>query len=99
MDVVEVMDDVQSSELEHIVRSILQRVALLLNVDDEHFAEWIDKSPVMELIDDSPESIFAVSALLFGDLDLREEILETTEPEDVLKILRLELKKFSSEEE
>ena len=99
LDVVEVMDDVQSSELEQIVRSILQRVALLLNVDDEHFAEWIDKSPVMELIDDSPESIFAVSALLFGDLDLRQEILETTEPEDVLKILRLELKKFSSEEE
>ena len=53
----------------------------------------------MELIDGRPESIFAVSALLFGDLDLRQEILETTDPEDVLKILRLELKKFSSEEE
>ena len=99
LDVVEVMDDVQRSELEQIVRTILQRVALILNVDDDHFAEWIDKSPVMELIDDSPESIFAVSALLFGDLDLRQEILETTDPEDVLNILRLELKKFNSEEE
>jgi len=98
LDVVEVMDDLQRSELEQIVRSILQRVALILNVDDDHFAEWIEKSPVMGLIDDKPESIFSVSALLFGDLDLRQEILETKDPQDVLALLSSELNKFGEEE-
>ena len=99
LDVIEVMDNLQRSELEHIVRSILQRVALILNVDDDHFSEWIEKSPVIKLIDDKPESIFTVSSLLFGDLDLRQEILETSDPEDILVILRLELDKLLSEEE
>jgi len=98
LDVVEVMDDLQRSELEQIVRSILQRVALILNVDDDHFAEWIEKSPVMGLIDKKPESIFSVSALLFGDLDLRQEILETKDPQDVLALLSSELNKFGEEE-
>ena len=52
----------------------------------------------MDLIGDSPESIFAVSALLLGDLDLRQEILESSEPEDILKLLRGDLGKFSEEE-
>ena len=92
------MDTSQQIELREIVRSILQRVALILNVDDDSFSEWIAKSPVMVLIGDSPESIFAVSALLLGDLDLRQEILESSEPEDILKLLRGELGKFSEEE-
>ena len=98
IDVIESMDGSQQSELEDIVRSILQRVAMILNVDDESFAEWIEKSPVMGLIDDKPESIFSVSALLFGDLDLRQEILETNDPQDVLALLNAELNKFSEEE-
>jgi len=98
IDVIESMDGSQQFELEDIVRSILQRVAMILNVDDESFAEWIEKSPVMGLIDDKPESIFSVSALLFGDLDLRQEILETNDPQDVLTLLNAELNKFSEEE-
>jgi|TARA_B100001758_G_C18323850_1_gene564749 Lon protease-like protein len=98
IDVIEGMDTSQQFELEVIVRNILQRVAMILNVDDESFAEWIEKSPVMGLIDDKPESIFSVSALLFGDLDLRQEILETKDPQDVLALLSSELNKFGEEE-
>ena len=98
IDVIEGMDTSQQFELEVIVRNILQRVAMILNVDDESFTEWIEKSPVMGLIDDKPESIFSVSALLFGDLDLRQEILETKDPQDVLALLSSELNKFGEEE-
>ena len=98
IDGIEAMDTSQQIELREIVRSILQRVALILNVDDDSFSEWIATSQVMDLIGDSPESIFAVSALLLGDLDLRQEILESSEPEDILKLLRGELGKFSEEE-
>ena len=94
----ETMSQNQQEELESIVRSILHRVGLILRVDDDAFSSWISTSPIMELIDDSPDSIFAVSAMLLGDLDLRQQILEANSTEEVLVLLNDELSKFSEEE-
>ena len=66
IDSLETMSQIQQDELESIVRSILHRVGLILRVDDDAFSSWIATSPIMELIDDSPDSIFAVSAMLLG---------------------------------
>ena len=92
------MDESQQWELEEIVRMILRRVGLILKVDDETFTNWIQTSPIMDLIDNKPDSIFAVSSMLLGDLDLRQEILEAQTVEDVLLLLHGELDKFSEEE-
>ena len=92
------MDESQQWELEDIVRMILRRVGLILKVDDETFTNWIQTSPIMDLIDNKPDSIFAVSSMLLGDLDLRQEILEAQTVEDVLLLLHGELDKFSEEE-
>lgn len=92
------MDEFQQNELEQIVRTILQRVGLILRIDDDAFADWIETSPVIGLIDDKPESIFAVSGLLLGDLDLRQEILESNDVESVMTLLRSEVGKFTEEE-
>ena len=98
IDEIEGMDDSQQSKLEGIVWNILQRVALILRVDDDSFKEWIEKSPVIGLIDDKPESIFVVSALLLGDLDMRQEVLESNSTESILSLLSVELNKFNEEE-
>ena len=98
IDGLETMSQNQQEELESIVRSILHRVGLILRVDDDAFSSWISTSPIMELIDDSPDSIFAVSAMLLGDLDLRQQILEANSTEKVLVLLNDELSKFSEEE-
>ena len=52
------------------------RVGLILKVDDETFTNWIESSPIMDLIDEKPDAIFAVSGMLLGDLDIRQDILE-----------------------
>ena len=98
IDSLETMSHNQQEELESIVRSILHRVGLILRVDDDAFSSWIATSPIMELIDDSPDSIFAVSAMLLGDLELRQQILEAKSTEEVLVLLNDELSKFSEEE-
>ena len=92
------MDESQQWELGEIVRTILRRVGLILKVDDETFTNWIESSPIMDLIDEKPDSIFAVSGMLLGDLDIRQDILEAKDIEEVMVLLHEELDKFSEEE-
>ena len=92
------MDESQQWELGEIVRTILRRVGLILKVDDETFTNWIESSPIMDLIDEKPDAIFAVSGMLLGDLDIRQEILEAKDVEEVMVLLHEELEKFSEEE-
>ncbi|MGB1491395.1 MAG: hypothetical protein ACPG9O_04945, partial [Candidatus Poseidoniaceae archaeon] len=73
IDPTEGMDESQQWELGEIVRTILRRVGLILKVDDETFTNWIESSPIMDLIDEKPDAIFAVSGMLLGDLDIRQE--------------------------
>ncbi len=94
----EAMDQSQQIKLEQIVRGILNYVGIILRVDDETFSNWIQNSPIIGLINDQPESIYVVSAMLMGDLDLRQEILEAESIDEVMNILSMELEKFSEEE-
>jgi hypothetical protein len=98
IDPTEGMNASQQWELEEIVRTILRRVGLILKIDDETFTSWIESSPIMDLIDDKPEAVFAVSGMLLGDLDIRQEILEAKDTEEVMILLHKELEKFSEEE-
>ena len=88
----------QQIKLEQIVRGILNYVGIILRVDDETFSNWIQNSPIIGLRNDQPESIYVVSAMLMGDLDLRQEILEAESIDEVMNILSMELEKFSEEE-
>ena len=92
------MDESQQWELGEIVRTILRRVGLILKVDDETFTNLIESSTIMDLIDEKPDSIFAVSGMLLGDLDIRQEILEAKDTEEVMELLHMELAKFTEEE-
>ena len=94
----EVMNETQQKDLEEIVRGILHRVGLILKVDDETFSAWIKSSPILESINDEAGSVFSVSAMLMGDLDLRQEILEAKDVDAVMALLHKELEKFSEEE-
>ena len=98
IDSTEGMDESQQWELEEIVRTILRRVGLILKVDDETFTNWVESSPIMDMIDGKPDAIFAVSGMLLGDLDIRQEILEANDVEEVMLLLHKELEKFSEEE-
>jgi len=94
----EAMNQSQQIKLEQIVRGILNYVGIILRVDDETFSNWIQNSPIIGLINDQPESIYVVSAMLMGDLDLRQEILEAESIDEVMNILSMEIEKFSEEE-
>jgi len=98
IDPTEGMNASQQWELEEIVRTILRRVGLILKIDEETFTNWIQSSPIMDLIDEKPDAVFAVSGMLLGDLDIRQEILEAKDTEEVMILLHKELEKFSEEE-
>ena len=97
IDPTEGMDESQQWELESS-EPYFAEVGLILRVDDETFTNWIESSPIMDLIDEKQDAIFAVSGMLLGDLDIRQEILEMKDTEEVMELLHMELDKFSEEE-
>ena len=80
-----------------IVKIVLRRIGFVLRVEDDLLTEWIETSPVMQLVDDDPDSIFLVAALMIGELDVRQSLLESSNVEKALEVINSELYKFEEE--
>ena len=87
----------QQDELREIVKIVLRRIGFVLRVEDDLLTEWIETSPVMQLVDDDPDSIFLVAALMIGELDVRQSLLESSNVEKALEVINSELYKFEEE--
>ena len=87
----------QQDELREIVKIVLRRIGFVLRAR-MIWTEWIETSPVMQLVDDDPDSIFLVAALMIGELDVRQSLLESSNVEKALEVINSELYKFEDEQ-
>jgi len=86
----------QQLELRKLVETVLNRIGTILNLDGELLYEWVQTSPIMEVIDNNPNSVYSVSSLLVDDLESKQTILSSDNHDEAITQLQ---RMFSSFEE
>ena len=98
IDPLEATTNEQQEELKKMANHVMIRIASLLSIDDELVQEWVQQAPVMELIDDDSDTVFAVTALLVSDLDTKQRILGSEGIDEAINHLNDHLNAFLEEE-
>ena len=88
----------QQERLKMMANHVMIRIASLLSIDDESAQEWVQQAPVMELIDDDGDTVFAVTALLVSDLETKQQILRSEGIDEAINHLNDHLNAFLEEE-
>jgi hypothetical protein len=60
--------------------------------------DWVNSSPIIETIDDNPNSVYSVASLLVDDLESRQLILESPDIDSAINELTLMFSSFGEEE-
>jgi len=80
------------------MQEVLKRIGVMMNLDDEILLQWVEQSPLMQVIDDGAESVYSVAALVVNDLETRQQILECNDVDESILILSNHLSTFIEEE-
>ena len=87
----------QQSEMRSLVESVLNRIGMILNLDGDLLFQWVNTSPIMEVIDENPNSVYSVSSLLVDDLETRQKILSHSNIDEIIAQLNLMFSSFEEE--
>lgn len=88
----------QQNHLLSLVEAVLNRIGGLLNIDSEMLFDWVNSSPMIEVIDDNPNSVYSVASMLVDDLESRQLILESLDIDSAINELTLMFSSFGEEE-
>jgi hypothetical protein len=61
--------------LEGLRNTVLNRIGEMLNIEGEVLERWVKETPMLQVIDSDPNSVYSVAALLVNDLEERQRIL------------------------
>tara|TARA_B100000989_G_scaffold41411_1_gene26325 strand:+ start:15355 stop:16080 length:726 start_codon:yes stop_codon:yes gene_type:complete len=88
----------QQNSLKSIMQNVLSRIGKMMNIDNDTISEWIEQSPMLQVVDESPESIYSVASLVVHDLYTRQDILQRSDNTESISVLRNHLPDFTEEE-
>ena len=88
----------QQKQLQSLVEAVLNRIGGLLNIDGDMLFDWVNSSPIMEVIDDGPNSVYSVASSLVDDLESRQLILGSQDIDAAISELNLMFSSFGEEE-
>ena len=88
----------QQNSLKSIMQNVLSRIGKMMNIDNDTISEWIEQSPMLQVVDESPESIYSVASLVVHDLYTRQDILQRSDNTESISVLRNHLPDFNEEE-
>jgi len=88
----------QQTELREIVNMVLNRIGVMLSIEEDMFDEWVKTTPMLQVVDNDPNSIYSVAALLIHDLEARQQILSNADIAGAITELSMQLA-LSFEEE
>ena len=88
---------VQQTELRSLLDEVLTRIGTVLNIETDMLEQWVQQQ-VEQVVDDEPNSVFAVASLLINDLEARQQILSSVDIDEAIAELTLHLS-LSLEEE
>ena len=74
----------QQDKLTEIVSTVLTRIGKMLNIDIDMLDEWVKSTPMVQVVDSEPNSVYSVAALLVSDLEARQQILSKGNIEDAI---------------
>jgi len=69
---------IQQFELEGLRNMVLNRIGEMLNIEGELLERWVKETPMLQVIDSDPNSVYSVAALLVNDLEERQRMLMAT---------------------
>ena len=88
----------QQKQLQLLVGAVLNRIGGLLNIDGDMLFDWVNSSPIMDVIDNNPNSVYSVASLLIDDLESRQLILGSPDIDSAISELNLMFSSFGEEE-
>ena len=77
----------QQEKLTELVSTVLTRIGKMLNIDIDMLDEWVKSTPMVQVVDSEPNSVYSVAALLVSDLEARQQILSKGNIEDAISEL------------
>lgn len=88
----------QQNSLKSIMQNVLSRIGKMMNIDNDTISEWIEQSPMLQVVDENPESVYSVASLVVHDLYTRQDILQRSDNRESISVLRNHLPDFTEEE-
>jgi len=67
----------QQIELKDLVTMVLNRIAIMLDIEEDMVDEWVKTTPMLQVVDSDPNSVYSVTTLLVNDLESRQQILSS----------------------
>ena len=74
----------QQDKLTELVSIVLSRIGTMLNIEGDMLDEWVKNTPMVQVVDSDPNSVYSVTALLVSDLEARQQILSKGNIEDAI---------------
>lgn len=88
----------QQFELEGLRNMVLNRIGEMLNIESGSLERWVKETPMLQVIDSDPNSVYSVAALLVNDLEERQRILMATSISGAIAELAIQLDDSLEEE-
>ena len=76
----------QQEVLKDILRHVLTRIGVVLRIEEDVLEQWI-KERVDNSVDENPNSVYAVAALVLNELEAKQEILACDTIEEAVEEL------------
>ena len=88
----------QQIELKELVNMVLNRIGVMLEISEDMLGDWVKTTPMLQVIDSDPNSIYSVTALLVNELESRQRVLARDDIDAAIAELAQQLTFFDEEE-
>ena len=88
----------QQTELKELVNMVLNRIGIMLEISEDMLGDWVKTTPMLQVIDSDPNSIYSVTALLVNELESRQRVLARDDIDAAIAELAQQLTFFDEEE-
>ena len=89
---------IQQFELEGLRNMVLNRIGEMLNIEGELLERWVKETPMLQVIDSDPNSVYSVAALLVNNLEERQRVLMAASIAEAIAELAVQLDDSFEEE-
>ena len=87
----------EAEHLDPVLNGVLNRIGAVLRIDEQTLDSWVSER-VDHVIDEDPNSVYTVAALVLDGLEARQQVLASADQEEALAELMHQLSTRYEEE-
>ena len=76
----------------------MNRIGIMLEISEDMLGDWVKTTPMLQVIDSDPNSLYSVTALLVNELESRQRVLARDDIDAAIAELAQQLTFFDEEE-